>query len=96
MMSSSAGPSATDQAIDKHRFDAVARELPDSLLRAKAILRLRVDGREQRAVFHLVGKRQTLSVEPGPLPTLSQFVVIARADRLDVAGLEQQMQALQA
>lgn len=70
--------------LSETAFREALAALPDGLLRAKGLLDL--DGR--RAVFHLVGKRRTITIEPGPPPAESRIVAIARAGMLDRAALQ--------
>ena len=75
------------QAIDSGAFRIAMREMPPSLLRAKGVMRMRRDGRDLRAIYHLVGKRSTIMFEEGELPAVSQIVAIARKGVLDRAKL---------
>lgn len=74
--------------VDLDLFRAAVRHLPVSLLRAKGILTARTDGIDRRAVFHLVGKRSTITIEPGAAPATTQVVAIARRGGLDREALE--------
>ena len=74
------------EPLDSGLFSEVMRQLPPGLLRAKGILRFsdRLDG---RGVFHLIGKRMSLEVEPGAAPPVSQLVAIGRRGTFDVHAL---------
>jgi G3E family GTPase len=72
--------------LDRATFRAALRRLPPALLRAKGVL-VFADRPQERAVFQLVGRRHTLEVEKGPVPSESTLVAIARAGTLDPAAL---------
>lgn len=69
--------------LSEKTFRAAMAALPEGLLRAKGILD--IDGR--RAVFQLVGKRRSLTVQDGPPPDESVVVAIARTGQLDMGVL---------
>ena len=62
--------------------------LPSWLLRAKGVLRVRIEGTERRAVFQLVGKRRAITLEDGAPPDSSQIVFIGPAEKFDREALE--------
>ena len=75
------------RTIDLAAFEAAARHLPPGLLRAKGILRARVDNVDRRVVFHLVGRRRAFTTEDASPPTVSQVVAIGRTGALDRGAL---------
>jgi G3E family GTPase len=77
-----------DEPLDWERTRAVLGALPSWLLRAKGILSVGVEGANRRAVFQLVGKRQAITLEDGPPPSVSQIVFIGLAENFDRAALE--------
>jgi G3E family GTPase len=78
--------------LDLMRFRAAMRSIPPGLLRAKGILAF-ADRPGERAVFHLVGKRRELKVEPGTPPAESMLVAIAREGAFDLEALSAQFDA---
>lgn len=76
----------TDSLLDLTRFKAAVRDLPTSLLRAKGILRFEGSA-GKRGIFHLVGKRSTVVLDPADPPQTSVFVAIARRGTLAPARL---------
>ena len=58
------------------------RHLPTPLLRAKGIVSVLRDGKPARAVFQVVGKRATVTLEDGAAPDESRIVFIAHSGGL--------------
>lgn len=81
--------------LDRVRFRDAIRALPESLLRAKGVLRF-ADRPGERAVFQLVGKRHTLSAESGTAPASSQLVAIGRHGAFDAEKLTEIFDACRA
>jgi G3E family GTPase len=69
-------------------FRSTVRNFPVGLLRAKGVVCVQDGGGVHKAVFHLVGKRRTVTVEDGPAPEISQVVAIARRGALDGHALQ--------
>lgn len=63
--------------LDRAKFKQAVHQLPPTLLRAKGILRF-ADQPDGRGVFHLVGRRTTLTHEPQQGPDASILVAIGR------------------
>lgn len=82
------------QLLDLNELRSTLSQLPGWLLRAKGIFRVDVEGTEKRAVFQLVGKRQTLALEDGPAPIESQIVFIGATGSFERATLEATMARL--
>lgn len=76
----------SDRPLDSVKFRNAMRQFPPGLLRAKGILRF-ADRPEGRGVFHLVGKRSSLEIEPRPAPATSQLVAIGRCGTFDPEAL---------
>jgi G3E family GTPase len=76
----------SDVPLDRAAFRVAATRLPPTLLRAKGIL-VFADRPAERAVFQLVGRRQSLVRDEGPTPEASTLVAIARAGTLDADAL---------
>ncbi len=72
--------------LDRARFKEAMRQFPQGLLRAKGVLRF-ADRPDGRGVFHLVGRRTTLTQEPQNAPTASILVAIGRRGSFDAEGL---------
>jgi G3E family GTPase len=81
--------------LDRARFREAVRALPESLLRAKGVLRF-ADRPSERAIFQLVGKRHTLSAESGTAPATSQLVAIGRHGAFDAEKLTEIFDACRA
>ncbi len=78
--------------LDRAKFKNAIRQLPPTLLRAKGILRF-ADQPDGRGVFHLVGRRTTLTHEPQPAPTSSLLVAIGRRGSFDADALRRLFEA---
>jgi G3E family GTPase len=76
----------SETPLDRAAFRSALRRLPPALFRAKGVLAF-ADRPGERAVFQLVGRRHTLSVEEGPAPAAGTLVAIARSGTLDAAAL---------
>jgi G3E family GTPase len=78
-----------DRPLALADVERMAAELPASIVRAKGILHLAdlSAGRGRRAVFHLVGKRSSLTLEDDPPPATSRLVVIGRKAVIDDAAV---------
>lgn len=76
----------SDQPLDSGKFRDAMRQFPPGLLRAKGILHF-ADRSEDRGVFHLVGKRSSLEIEPRHAPASSQLVAIGRRGTFDAEAL---------
>jgi G3E family GTPase len=77
---------SSDRPVDADRIRAALKRMPQSLLRAKGVLRS-ADGDDSRLVFHLVGKRSQLNRETGTPPAVSTLVAIGRRGSFDHAAL---------
>lgn len=75
----------SERPVDEARLRATLKKLPTSLMRAKGILR--VPGRAERLVFHLVGKRAEFAWENEAAPAESVLVAIGRRGSFDPAEL---------
>lgn len=78
---------ATDIPIDRGRFDQFRARLPDTVLRAKGILRF--SDEDARYLWQRTGKRDELVRWKGKPSTSSQMVFIARASAGDCAPMAQ-------
>jgi G3E family GTPase len=76
---------SSESPVDAERLRAALKRMPQSLLRAKGVLR--PAGEETRLVYHLVGKRSQLTCEPGAPPSVSTLVAIGRRGSFDQAAL---------
>lgn len=80
----------SDAVIDVEKLRRAVRDLPHGLLRAKGVLRgAGPTGDHQRVVFHLVGKRSSVTLEAGAAPEVSQLVAIGRRGEIAPAALQQ-------
>jgi len=78
----------TKQLVDKEKFSAFVKTLPESCLRAKAILKFS-DQPDRHQLFNLVGYRASFeSKETFDHVLSSQFVAIGLTDKMNVIEIE--------
>jgi G3E family GTPase len=77
----------SERPMDLDAIRAAQRRMPAALLRAKGILRVRTAGGDRRAVFQLVGKRSTVTIDDGRSPETSQLVAIGRKSSIQPTEL---------
>lgn len=67
-------------ALELAKVEEFARALPDSILRAKGIFGIRVDGAVQsrRCILQRVGKRTSITLDDRPWPEGGEIVLLAR------------------
>jgi len=80
---------AWDRPLAVSDFARLSVALPPGILRAKGILNVAdpASGESRRGVFHLVGKRSSLTLQDDPAPPLSQLVMIGRKGAIDEQDL---------
>ncbi len=80
---------AWDRPLAVSDFARLSAALPTGVIRAKGILNVAdpASGESRRGIFHLVGKRSSLTLQPGPAPAVSQLVMIGRKGAIDEQSL---------
>ena len=83
------------EAIELAKLEEFARALPDSVLRAKGIFGIWVDGaaESRRCVLQRVGRRTTISVDDRSWPEGGEIVLLARCGDLVPEALRQAFDA---
>lgn len=79
----------SDQPFSLDAFQNFLNELPDAVFRAKGVLWF--EESPERHIFHLSGRRYTLSSDDWPRQPKNQLVLIGQ--RLDTAQLREKLQA---
>ncbi|HIK21863.1 MAG TPA: GTP-binding protein [Synechococcus sp. M44_DOE_062] len=79
----------SDQPFSLDAFQNFLNELPDAVFRAKGVLWF--EESPERHIFHLSGRRYTLSSDEWPRQPKNQLVLIGQ--RLDTARLREKLQA---
>lgn len=79
----------SDQPFSLDAFQNFLNELPDAVFRAKGVLWF--EESPERHIFHLSGRRYTLSSDDWPRQPKNQLVLIGQ--RLDTARLREKLQA---
>jgi len=79
----------SDQPFSLDAFQNFLNELPDAVFRAKGVLWF--EESPERHIFHLSGRRYTLSSDEWPRQPKNQLVLIGQ--RLDTAQLREKLQA---
>ncbi len=80
---------AWDRPLTVPDFGKLSDALPAGVIRAKGILHVAdpASGHGRRGIFHLVGKRSSLTLEGEPAPAISQLVMIGRKAAIDPDAL---------
>ncbi len=72
-----------DEPLELDAFERLVDDLPHAVLRGKGILQF-AEHRDERGVFHRVGKRSTLTFEAGANSSSSRLVLIGPRAEFDV------------
>jgi len=85
---------SSDMALDEALLRDALRRMPHALLRAKGVVRVAdADGEVRRGIVQLVGRRASLTLEPGVPPGRSEIVAIALAGALDREAIARALDA---